>query len=192
MIKFEWRGSQQHIEYYINWKMEEEPYQVLFLHYENISKIKRIERGNLKIVDGVEKNVIPVYPSMQCSYKRLPPMPSATYRFELYDNTEKSGKCLATIDLYVGTKMELYREEIPLKDGFSQLKLSCLYKLPGEQCGLVMKEMPEEQFLLPEMKQKEEFYETSCMIVEGTAKHIDVFLGTKIRDFIEIVEKEES
>lgn len=191
-MKFEWRGSQKNIEYYINWKIEEEPYQVLYLHYENITKIKRIEKGNLKLVDGVEKNIIPVYPSMQCSYKKLPPMPSATYRFELYDNMEKSGRCLAAIELYVGTQIELCREEIPLKDGFSQLKLSCLYKLPSEQYGLIMKEMPEEQFLLPEMKQKEDVYETSCMIVEGAAKHIDVFLGTKIRDFVEIVDKEES
>lgn len=191
MIKFEWKGNKQHIEYYINWNTEEESYQQLFLHYENISKIKKIEKGNLKILDGMETGVIPVFPSRQCSYKRLPQMPSATYRFTLYDNAEKRGKCLASIEMYVGAKVEIFREEHSLQNGFAQMKLSCLYKLPQEQYGLIVKEMPEEQFLLPEMQKKDEFYETGCMIVEGASKHIDIFLGTKIRDFVEIVEKEE-
>lgn len=188
-MKFEWRGQRQQIEYYINWDVKKEPYQVLYLHYQNISKIKRIEKGRLVIRDEMEQKYIPIYPSYQCSYKRLPTMPSATYRFELYDNVEKQGNCLGEVELYVGTKIELYREEVPLQNGFSKLLLSCVCKLPKEQYGLVVKDMPEDTFLLPEMKKGEVYYETSCMIVKGMSKHMDVFLGTKIRDFIDVIDE---
>ncbi len=188
-MKFEWRGQGQQIEYYINWDVKEEPYQVLYLHYKNVSKIKKIEKGKLVIRDEKEEKYIPIYSSYQCAYKHLPAMPPATYRFELYDNVDKNGEALASIELYVGTKVELYREEIAREDGFADLKLSCQFHLPSEQYGLTVKAMQEEVFWLPEMVMHNGHYETSCMIRKGASKHIDVFLGTKIRDFIEIVDE---
>ncbi len=191
-MEFKWRRNERgQLEYCIHWNTEKEPYQVLHLHYENISPIRRIKEETVRAETEKKEGWICIYARRHQVYESVPGLPAAVYRFSLYDSENKSGRCLASAEHYVGSRVKLYWKEEEQKNGFARLRVFCAYHFPGEQIGLIVKAMPEEVFSLPAMKKGEKYYETSALITRGASRHMEIYVENQLREFIEIVKEED-
>lgn len=193
MIEFEWRQNYTH-EYRITWDNNNEPYDVLFLHYRNVSPILRI--GTDKVIsfdDQPVSGIIPIYPSDGYHYEAIPnkKLPYAEYVFELKKSEDIDSDCIPECrhELCNAPRIEVFKKEVPYQGTFSRLLIKSSYKISSMLMDLFLPIMPNESFSIPEMKiSSDNMYETGCLIKTGFSDKIEVRFNDKIAKFIVLTE----
>lgn len=192
MIEFEWRHNYTY-EYHITWDINKEPYQILYLHYRNVSPILHVGTDKaISLYDKRETGVIPIHPSKGYHFEEIPKkLPYAAYIFELKETSDPDGDCLQDYryELCNAPNIEVIKEEVPYKGDFSKLLIKSLYRIPGMLMELCLPIMPNESFSIPEMKRSSDsIYVASCLIKSGGSKNIKVRFNEKIKRFIHTTE----
>lgn len=192
MIEFEWRKNYTY-EYHITWNNNTEPYQVLYLHYRNVSPILQISLDKIiSLSDESKTGIITIHPSNGNIFDKIPPeLPYAEYVFELKKTSDPSDSCLdgCSRKLCNAPNIEVIMEEVPYNDDFSSLCIKSMYKIPCMFMELYFPAMPKERFSIPEMKRSSDtLYKTGCLIKSGSSKNIKILYGDNIAKYVHTTE----
>ena len=98
------------------------------------------------------------------SEMKLPPLETAEYRFEMFDNSECAGEPLFRSETFIGERIPVEVSGTKYDEDTVRVQVQCEYGIPSDKIWFEFSAWSNmgERFYLPEMKREGRFFRTFC------------------------------